>query len=79
MKVIRPICRNQLKSEDVDFIISVLSPNENEAKFLADLLTDPDARDLILDDAKLVTALQDRSECLRISNVLARGTARRKP
>jgi hypothetical protein len=70
MKVIRPICRNQLTSEDVAFLVSTLSPNENEAKFLVELLTDPAARDLILDDAKLITALQDRSECLGISSQL---------
>ena len=70
MQVIRPNCRVQFSAEDVDFIVAVLGKKTGNAECLTKLLSDPDARDLILDDDLLFRAVLERPECLRISTHL---------
>lgn len=70
MSIIRANCRDRLSSEDVDFIQSVLGSDEGDRNVLVDLLTDADSRDSILDESKLVSAIQDRAEWLTISSQL---------
>ena len=67
MKVIRPNCRVQFTSEDIDFITKVLSP-EGQQDCLTKLLTDEESRDLILDDSKLFHAVLEARGCLSISS-----------
>jgi len=64
--VIRPNCRDQFSEEDFDFILQTLG-TVGDRKFLQDLLTDPDSRNLILDDEKLSRAVLDNPECVTIS------------
>ncbi|MBC8002935.1 MAG: hypothetical protein H7X97_10145 [Opitutaceae bacterium] len=68
MKVIQPNCRIQFTAEDVSFIQKTLGKEPGDQGFLADLLTDPISRDVILDDAKLLKALLEDGGCLRVSN-----------
>ena len=70
MQVIRPNCRIQFSAEDVDFIVRLLGNKTGSAECLTDLLSDPDARDLILDDEALFRAVLEHPECLRISTHL---------
>ena len=70
MQVIRPNCRIQFSAEDVDFIVRLLGNKTGSAECLTKLLSDPDARDLILDDEALFRAILERPECLRISTHL---------
>ncbi len=67
MKVIQPNCRLQFTAEDIDFILVVLGKQNGDAAFLAQLFTDPEARDLILDNEKLFHALLEHTGCLRVS------------
>jgi hypothetical protein len=67
MKVIQPNCRVQFTAEDIAFISSVLATKGSAAPSLVTLLTDPDARDLILDDDDLFRALLEQRRCLRVS------------
>lgn len=67
MNLVLPTCRSHFTSQDVEFISTVLCRKKEDTSFLADLLTDPGLRDRILDDAKLVEALQDHADCVRIS------------
>ena len=67
MNVIRPNCRVQFTAEDIDFIVSVLRPKVRDAQTLVRLLTDPETRDLILDDEALLHALLETRGCLRVS------------
>src|SRR6266576_2786967 len=67
MNVIRPNCRVQFTAEDIDFIVSVLRPKVHDAQTLIRLLTDPETRDLILDDEALLHALLETRGCLRVS------------
>ena len=68
--MIRPNCRIQFSAEDVDFIVRLLGKKTGSAECLTKLLSDPDARDLILDDEALFRAILERPECLRISTHL---------
>ncbi|MEI6211026.1 MAG: hypothetical protein WCR06_08765 [bacterium] len=70
MKVIRPNCREHLTGKDVDFIVSVLAASAKEAGFLTQLLTDDESRDRVLDNNRLIDAIQDRAEHLSISGQL---------
>jgi hypothetical protein len=70
MQVIRPNCRIQFSAEDVDFIVKLLGKKTGSAECLIKLLSDPDARDVILDDEALFRAILERPECLRISTHL---------
>lgn len=67
MKVIQPNCRVQFAAEDIDFIVSVLGTKIGNAECLIGLLADEESRDLILDDAALLSALLERRGCLRVS------------
>jgi hypothetical protein len=70
MNIIRPTCRERFTAEDIDFVVSVLDADQSQTSILADLLTDPDARDLILDDDRLLRAVLENIHCLRISSRL---------
>lgn len=81
MKVIRPNCRDRFSQDDFDFIATTLGALGDQ-QFLLELLTDPDSRDLLLDDDKLTGAVLDNPECIAISPqlyfyVLVRQTLRR--
>jgi hypothetical protein len=67
MKVIQPNCRVQFTAEDIAFISTVLATKGDSAPSLVSLLTDPEARDLILDDDGLFQALLEQRRCLRVS------------
>jgi hypothetical protein len=67
MRVICPNCRNQFTAADVDFVASVLARGGSDAGLVADLLTDPGARDLMLDRRELVEAVLEGMGCLSIS------------
>ncbi|MEO6036644.1 MAG: hypothetical protein ABIQ35_15445 [Verrucomicrobiota bacterium] len=80
--MIQPNCRIQFTAEDIDFITSVLGKKMNSADCLVKLLTEPESRDLILDDDALFRALLEQSGCLRVSPhfyfyVLVRNVLRR--
>ncbi|MDQ6631455.1 MAG: hypothetical protein M3Y82_06815 [Verrucomicrobiota bacterium] len=66
MKVIQPNCRIQFTAEDIEFIIQILGGNSSG--FLIQLLTDAEARDLILDNETLFHALLEQRGCLHVSN-----------
>ncbi len=81
MNLIRPNCREQFSSEDIDFIVEALG-TANDRNFLSELLTDEDTRDLILDEDKLRGAILDNPQFLHITPhlyyyVLVRQTMRR--
>ena len=67
MKVIQPNCRVQFTAEDTAFILQVLA-RHGGAPSLTALLTDPEARDLILDSDALFHALLQQCACLRVSS-----------
>ena len=67
MNVIRPICRNRFTAADVEFIASALARGGSDSGLVADLLTDPGARDLMLDRRELVDAILEGLGCLSIS------------
>src|SRR5690348_13035250 len=67
MKVIQPNCRVQFTADDIAFISTALAAKGDAAPSLVSLLTDPDARDLILDDDNLFQALLEQRRCLRVS------------
>jgi hypothetical protein len=81
MKMIQPNCRIQFTAEDIDFITRVLDPTQS-TDCLVKLLTEPETRDLILDDEALFRALLEERGCLRVSHhfyfyVLVRHVLRR--
>jgi hypothetical protein len=67
MNVITPNCRVQFTAEDVAFIMAVLGKKDDGPSLVA-LLTDPETRDLILDDDALFHALLEQRCCLRVSS-----------
>jgi hypothetical protein len=67
MRMIQPNCRVQFTAEDIEFIMQVLGKKEDEAS-LVSLLTDPETRDLILDNDALFHALLEQRGCLRVSS-----------
>tara|TARA_Y100001934_G_C12376953_1_gene789767 strand:+ start:1536 stop:2252 length:717 start_codon:yes stop_codon:yes gene_type:complete len=58
MMLIKPDCRDRHSAQDVEFIVRSLGDKLNQSA-LTDLLTDPDARDLLLDDPDLRAAIQN--------------------
>ncbi len=68
--MIRPRCRLKFTSEDFTFIASVLCSGTDSKKDLAKLLLDPESLDILLDDEKIVSAVLNRPECLKISTRL---------
>ena len=67
MRLIRGDCRSRLSASDLDFVVSVLGEGTGEMDALVKLLSDGSSRDVILDNGKLVDALQDRPEWPEIS------------
>lgn len=70
MMVIRPNCRVQFSPEDIAFILEVLGNQAGSSEALLRLLADPEARDVILDDERLLRAVLERNQCLHISTCL---------
>jgi len=66
MNVIQPNCRVQFTADDIAFIMAVLG-KKDDAPSLVALLTDPETRDLILDNDALFHALLEQRGCLRVS------------
>jgi hypothetical protein len=83
VKVIRPNCRVQFTAEDARFITSTLGRDEGNAASLSGfIVAGGDDLDLILDDDKLLRALLEDGNCLRVSShfyfyVLVRTVLRR--
>lgn len=81
MKLLRPNCRDQFTSEDFSFITDALG-SETDRDVLIDLLSDPEMRDMILDQDKLRDVILDNPKFLHITPhlyfyVLVRQTFRR--
>jgi hypothetical protein len=57
----------QFSPEDIEFILGVLGTSVASTEALLQLLADPEARDVILDDERLLRAVLERNQCLRIS------------
>src|SRR5688572_31220989 len=70
MKLIQPNCRIQFTADDLDFVAATLGKSPEEHQTIVQLLSDPDTRDLILDDPQLFRALLEQRGCLRISSRL---------
>lgn len=70
MKLIQPNCRIQFTADDLQFIISVLGQKRGNEQALLNLLTDPETRDMILDDEALFQSLLEHHGCLTVSNHL---------
>lgn len=70
MNVIQPNCRVQFSAEDVEFIVTTVSGSSGDHSCLTGLLTDPGARDQILDDPRLLHALLEHRGCLGVSQRL---------
>ena len=66
MNLIRPNCRDQFTSEDIDFILESLG-TVDDRDVLHDLLVDPKMRDLILDHDKLRDAILEHPQFLKIT------------
>ena len=64
--MIQPNCRVQFTAGDIAFIMAVLGKKEDAAA-LVSLLTDPETRDLILDNDALFHALLEQRGCLTVS------------
>jgi len=82
LSVIQANSRVRLTAADLDFILSVLHHQPGSAEHLTRLLTDPEARDVILDDEAILRAVLEQRSCLRISAhfyfyILVRHTFRR--
>lgn len=67
MHVIQPNCRVQFTAADFAFMVEVLGRRAGEAAALAQLLADEGSRDTLLDDPRLLHAVLERRECLRLS------------
>ena len=70
MMVIRPNCRVKFSPEDIEFVVTVLAPKAGSREALLQLLGDPEAFDLILEDETLLRAILEQPCCLRISTQL---------
>lgn len=70
IRVIRPRCRTSLVDHDLQFIEAALGTPLQTTSELSGLLTDPDARDLILDDPDLCRAILEDPACVKISSEL---------
>jgi hypothetical protein len=60
-------CRDRFTAEDFDFIVQSLARSGSESISLAQLLTDAETRDAILDQDRLVQAILSQPAQLRIS------------
>ena len=70
MGMIRPNCRIQITSADLDFMLSALRSRQADRESLTRLVSDPDSLDEILDDDTLFQALLDEQHCLSVSKHL---------
>jgi hypothetical protein len=68
MKVIQPNCRVQFTAADIDFIVANLQRHTGDQNCITQLLSDPDSRDVILDDEGLFHALLEHRGCLTVSS-----------
>lgn len=83
MKVIRPNSQISLTPSDLDFIVETLGRQPEDAPFLRQLMSDPEALTEILDHPMLHRTLLEQSGCLRVSlplyfYVLSRNALRRE-
>jgi hypothetical protein len=67
MTTIRANCREQLGFEDMKFLTSSLASRSEHAEGLAELLTDPVARDAALESRQLLSAILELPRPLQIS------------
>jgi len=67
MRVIRPNCRVKFTPEDIEFVLRVLGTPGGSKERLSQLLNDPEALDLVLDDEALLRAVLEKPQCLQIS------------
>ena len=67
MTTIKPDARDRFTAEDFEFIAKTLATSHDGAANLAPLLTDESARDAALDTDKLLRALLESPESVRIS------------
>ena len=65
--MITPHCRERLTAADFEFIVSTLAKGRHDSAPLAELLTDADTRDAILDSDPLFQAMLESGATLRIS------------
>lgn len=65
--MIKANCRDQFTARDFDFIVQTLGKSPKDSVSLADLLTDAETRDTILDHDKLLEAILNRPAQLYIS------------
>jgi hypothetical protein len=65
--MIKANCRDRFTGADFDFLVQTLCRREGDAVDLVKLLTDPEARDSILDHPGLVQAVLEPSAALTIS------------
>jgi len=68
MKVIQPNCRVQFTAADIDFIVANLGRKTGDVDCVTRLLSDPESRDVILDDEKLFHAVLEHRGCLTLSS-----------
>ena len=67
MNIILPNCRLQFTPSDLEFLSRTLGRQPADATALKQLLHDPAARDLILDNETLFHALLESPACLNVS------------
>lgn len=69
--MIQANCRNRLTDDDFKYISEALARDSRQRKVaLVELLTDPETRDAILDDADLCASVVDKSRGIRVSPFL---------
>lgn len=67
MKFILPNCRQRFTPADLRFVSRTLAGSDHQERAILDLLSDQDSRDQILDEDRLVQALQDSTACTEVS------------
>jgi hypothetical protein len=65
--MIKANCRERFTAADFDFVVKTLARSERDSVNLVDLLTDAEARDAILDDARLFETVLESGAPLTIS------------
>ena len=70
VNVVQANCRNKLSSADMDFICQVTGTEKRSSQSMIALLSDPDSRDKILDDPRLLRAVLEWKIGLFISQQL---------
>ena len=67
MRAIGANCRERFRAEDFEFVAATLAGRPDQTASVAELLTDPDARDAALESDRVVEALLDHPEPLPVS------------